>query len=162
MRISDWSSDVGSSDLRDDPTPFVRALSGDSNSYALAGALREEILDGIRQLGFDPDDTALSNDEQDAIDLVGILFQSLVQANELMQRARTMYANRSLRNLRSALPDNSFSTAPTPPPRRCSEGPPAPCAATAARPRQAPHMPHRPHTAVTPGVPTQADAVGYG
>src|SRR3546814_8003730 len=109
MRISDWSSDVCSSDLdaanhvlgtedllnivrmlqRDDPTPFVRALSGDSNSYALAGALREEILDGIRQLGFDPDDTALSNDEQDAIDLVGILFQSLVQANELMQRART-------------------------------------------------------------------------
>src|SRR3546814_2874349 len=76
---------------RDDPAPFVRALSGDSNSYALAGALREEILDGIRQLGFDPDDTALSNDEQDAIDLVGILFQSLVQANELMQRARTMY-----------------------------------------------------------------------
>jgi hypothetical protein len=74
----------------DDPTPFVRALSGESG-YALAGALREEILDGIRQLGFDPEDTALSNDEQDAIDLVGILFQSLVEANELMQRARAMY-----------------------------------------------------------------------
>src|SRR3546814_194745 len=131
MRISDWSSDVCSSDLehaaadaanhvlgtedllniarmlqRDDPAPFVRALSGDSNSYALAGALREEILDGIRQLGFDPDDTALSNDEQDAIDLVGILFQSLVQANELMQRARTMYGKLVVPYLKVALPDD--------------------------------------------------------
>src|SRR5690606_38100761 len=74
----------------DDPAPFVRALSG-KDGYALAGALREETLDGIRQLSFDPDETALSSDEQDAIDLVGILFQSLVEANELMQRARDMY-----------------------------------------------------------------------
>src|SRR3546814_2729940 len=103
---------------RDDPAPFVRALSGDSNSYALAGALREEILDGIRQLGFDPDDTALSNDEQDAIDLVGILFQSLVQANELMQRARTMYGKLVVPYLKVALNDDSMFNRRSHPARR--------------------------------------------
>src|SRR3546814_899702 len=103
---------------RDDPAPFVRALSGDSNSYALAGALREEILDGIRQLGFDPDDTALSNDEQDAIDLVGILFQSLVQANELMQRARTMYGKLVVPYLKVALTDDSMFNRRSHPARR--------------------------------------------
>lgn len=103
---------------RDDPTPFVRALSGDNNSYALAGALREEILDGVRQLGFDPEDTALSNDEQDAIDLVGILFQSLVEANELMQRARAMYGKLVVPYLKVALTDDSMFNRRSHPARR--------------------------------------------
>lgn len=101
----------------DDPTPFVRALSGESG-YALAGALREEILDGIRQLGFDPEDTALSNDEQDAIDLVGILFQSLVEANELMQRARAMYGKLVVPYLKVALTDDSMFNRRSHPARR--------------------------------------------
>src|SRR3546814_18843048 len=94
---------------RDDPAPFVRPLYGDSNSYALAGALREEILAGIRQLGFDPDDTALSNAEQHANDLVGIPFQSLIRANELMHTARTMYAKRARQYLTAAThPESRF------------------------------------------------------
>jgi len=101
----------------DDPAPFVRALSGESG-YALAGALREEILDGIRQLGFDPEDTALSTDEQDAIDLVGILFQSLVEANELMQRARTMYGRLVVPYLKIALTDDSMFNRRSHPARR--------------------------------------------
>ena len=101
----------------DDPAPFVRALSGESG-YALAGALREEILDGIRQLGFDPEDTALSNDEQDAIDLVGILFQSLVEANELMQRARAMYGKLVVPYLKVALTDDSMFNRRSHPARR--------------------------------------------
>jgi hypothetical protein len=101
----------------DDPAPFVRALSGESG-YALAGALREEILDGIRQLGFDPEDTALSNDEQDAIDLVSILFQSLVEANELMQRARTMYGRLVVPYLKIALTDDSMFNRRSHPARR--------------------------------------------
>jgi len=101
----------------DDPAPFVRALSGQSD-YALAGALREEILDGIRQLGFDPEATALSNDEQDAIDLVGILFQSLVEANELMQRARAMYGKLVVPYLKVALTDDSMFNRRSHPARR--------------------------------------------
>src|SRR5690606_27910182 len=101
----------------DDPAPFVRALSG-KDGYALAGALREEILDGVRQLGFDPEDTALSNDEQDAIDLVGILFQSLVEANELMQRARAMYGKLVVPYLKVALTDDSMFNRRSHPARR--------------------------------------------
>ncbi len=91
----------------DDPTPFVRALSGEGR-YPLAGALRGEILDGIRQLGFDPAETALSNDEEDAIDLVGILFQSLFEANELLLRARTMYGRLVVPYFKVALTDDSM------------------------------------------------------
>ena len=101
----------------DDPAPFVRALSG-KDGYALAGALREEILDGIRQLGFDPEETALSSDEQDAIDLVGILFQSLVGANELMQRARDMYGRLVVPYLKVALTDDSMFNRRSHPARR--------------------------------------------
>src|SRR5690606_23981282 len=101
----------------DDPAPFVQALSGKSG-YALAGALREEILDGIRQLGFDPEETALSNDEQDAIDLVGILFQSLVEANDLMQRAREMYGRLVVPYLKVALTDDSMFNRRSHPARR--------------------------------------------
>src|SRR3546814_1541816 len=132
---------------RDDPAPFVRALSGDSNSYALAGALREEILDGIRQLGFDPDDTALSNDEQDAIDLVGILFQSLVQANELMQRARTMYGKLVVPYLKVALTDDSLFTRRSHPARRLLDVLTEACAGNAGETPQDSALLHRPEQA---------------
>lgn len=101
----------------DDPTPFVRALSGEGG-YPLAGALREEILGGIRQLGFDPEETALSRDEEDAIDLVGILFQSLFEANELLHRARAMYGRLVVPYLKVALTDDSMFNRRSHPARR--------------------------------------------
>ncbi|HVI60311.1 MAG TPA: DUF1631 family protein [Luteimonas sp.] len=101
----------------DDPTPFVRALSGEGG-YPLAGALREEILGGIRQLGFDPEETALSGDEEDAIDLVGILFQSLFEANELLHRARAMYGRLVVPYLKVALTDDSMFNRRSHPARR--------------------------------------------
>ncbi|MGH8031996.1 MAG: DUF1631 family protein [Luteimonas sp.] len=91
----------------DDPTPFARALAGEGDR-PLAGVLREELLDGVRQLGFDPSQTALSGDEQDAIDLIGILFQSLFEANELMHNARTMYGRLVMPYLKVALTDDSM------------------------------------------------------
>ncbi len=91
----------------DDPAPFVRALAGDGQ-YLLAGALREKILDGVRQLGFDPAETAFSNDEDDAIDLVGILFQSLFEANDLLHRARAMYGRLVMPYFKVALTDDSM------------------------------------------------------
>jgi hypothetical protein len=101
----------------DDPAPFVRALSGEGG-YPLAGALREEILGGIRQLGFDPEETALSRDEEDAIDLVGILFQSLFEANELVHRARAMYGRLVVPYLKVALTDDSMFNRRSHPARR--------------------------------------------
>src|SRR3546814_1603261 len=51
-------------------------------------------------------------------DLVGILFQSLVQANELMQRARTMYGKLVVPYLKVALTDDSMFNRRSHPARR--------------------------------------------
>ena len=101
----------------DDPTPFVRALAGEGK-FPLASALREEILGGIRQLGFDPAETAFSNDEDDAIDLIGILFQSLFEANDLLHRARAMYGRLVVPYFKVALTDDSMFNRRSHPARR--------------------------------------------
>ena len=101
----------------DDPAPFVRALSG-KHEQPLAGVLRSEILAGVRQLGMDPSEAALGRDEEDAIDLVGILFQSLFEANELLQRAQGMYGKLVVPYLKVALTDDSMFNRRSHPARR--------------------------------------------
>jgi len=91
----------------DDPAPFERALAAD-DARALSRAIREEILGGVVQLGFDPAQTHFSVDEEDAIDLVGILFQSLFEANDLLQRSRSMYGRLVVPYLKVALTDDSL------------------------------------------------------
>ena len=90
----------------DDPAPYARALAGGERS--LAGVIRDEILGGIRQMGLDPKDTRFSVDEEDAIDLIGILFQSLFEANDLLTRARAMYGRLVVPYLKVALTDDSL------------------------------------------------------
>jgi hypothetical protein len=92
---------------RDDPAPFTQALDAD-NARALSRAIREEILGGVRQLGFNPVETHFSIDEEDAIDLVGILFQSLFEANELLQASRGLYGRLVVPYLKVALTDDSL------------------------------------------------------
>lgn len=91
----------------DDATRYSQALSG-SDSRALARVIREEILDGVRQLGLDPGTTHFSVEEEDAIDLVGILFRSLYEANDLVQRARGFYGRLVVPYLKVALTDDSL------------------------------------------------------
>lgn len=91
----------------DDPTPYARALGGEG-ARPLAGVIRDEILGGVGQFGFDPADTHFSTDEEDAIDLIGILFQSLFEANDLLQRACTMYGRLVVPYLKVALTDDSM------------------------------------------------------
>ncbi|WP_187775809.1 DUF1631 family protein [Luteimonas suaedae] len=91
----------------DDPGPYTRALAGE-DKRALAEVIRAEILGGVRQLGFDPEKTRFSADEEDAIDLVGILFQSLCEANELLQRSRSLYGRLVVPYVKVALTDDSM------------------------------------------------------
>ncbi len=91
----------------DDPAPFTHALAAD-DARALSRAIREEILGGVRQLGFDPVETHFSIDEEDAIDLVGILFQSLFEANDLLQASRGLYGRLVMPYLKVALTDDSL------------------------------------------------------
>ena len=54
----------------DDPAPYVRALAGD-DSRPLSAVIRDQIVSGSRQLGYDPTQTRFSELDEDAIDLVG-------------------------------------------------------------------------------------------
>ena len=101
----------------EDPTPYARVLAGE-DKRALADVIRAEILGGVQQLGFDPKTTRFAADEEDAIDLVGILFQSLCEANDLLQRARSMYGRLVVPYVKVALTDDSMFNRRSHPARR--------------------------------------------
>lgn len=87
---------------RDPPEPYARALAGAGN---LADAIREQLVEGARRLGLDPDQTQFASSENDAIDLVGLLFESLFQTHALLDRARRLYARLVLPYVKVALGD---------------------------------------------------------
>jgi hypothetical protein len=69
---------------RDPPEPYARALAG---AGSLADAIRAELSEGARRLGLDPEQTLLAEGERDAVDLVGLLFESLFQTHAMLDRA---------------------------------------------------------------------------
>lgn len=101
----------------EDPAPYARVLAGE-DKRALADVIRAEILGGVRQLGFDPGTTRFAADEEDAIDLVGILFQSLCEANDLLRRAQSMYGRLVVPYVKVALTDDSMFNRRSHPARR--------------------------------------------
>lgn len=84
----------------DPPEPYVRALAG---AGSLADAIREQLTEGARRLGLDPDQTSLGPAEEDAIDLVGLLFESLFRTHGLLDRSRRLYARLVVPYLKVAL-----------------------------------------------------------
>ncbi|HEV8695631.1 MAG TPA: DUF1631 family protein, partial [Lysobacter sp.] len=86
------------------PDVFVRALSGQPGQ--LAHTIREHLIDGARRLGHSPDYTRLSGDQDDAIDLVGMLFESLFQSYALLEHARRLYGRLVMPYVKVALNDN--------------------------------------------------------
>jgi hypothetical protein len=85
------------------PDVFVRALSGQSGQ--LAHAIREHLVDGARRLGHNPDYTRMSADQDDAIDLVGMLFESLFQSYALLEHARRLYGRLVMPYVKVAMND---------------------------------------------------------
>jgi hypothetical protein len=90
---------------RDAPEPYARALAG---AGSLADTIREQLGDGARRLGLDPATTCLDQGEGDAIDLVGLLFESLFQTHAMLDRARRLYARLVLPYVRVALADENM------------------------------------------------------
>jgi hypothetical protein len=84
----------------DPPEPYVRALAG---AGSLADAIREQLTEGARRLGLDPDQTSLGPAEEDAIDLIGLLFESLFRTHGLLDRSRRLYARLVVPYLKVAL-----------------------------------------------------------
>jgi hypothetical protein len=89
----------------DPPEPYARALAG---AGSLADAIREQLGEGARRLGLDPEQTQLAEGERDAVDLVGLLFESLFQTHAMLDRARRLYARLVLPYVRVALTDDGL------------------------------------------------------
>ncbi|WP_197427026.1 DUF1631 family protein [Noviluteimonas gilva] len=90
---------------RDGPEPYARALAG---AGSLADAIREQLSEGARRLGLDPEQTQIGAHENDAIDLVGLLFESLFQTHAMLDRARRVYARLVLPYVKVALSDDGL------------------------------------------------------
>lgn len=101
----------------DDPAPFARALVGDDRRR-LGDVIRDELMRGLRELGVDTEQTPLSPEDDDAIDLVGILFQALFDANDLLQQARDIYGRLVVPYVKVALTDDSMFNQRAHPARR--------------------------------------------
>ena len=94
---------------------FARALAG---SGRLAGTIRDQLNDGSRRLGLDPEKISFSVDEEDAIDLVALLFDSLFTHHQLQDRARRLYARLVLPYVKVAMTDQALFVQPDHPARR--------------------------------------------
>ena len=116
--------------LQSEPTDtFARALAG---SGRLANAIREHLNFGSRRLGLDPEQVSFSTDEEDAIDLIALLFDSLFQSNHLPERSRRLYARLVLPFVKVALTDQSLFVTSAHPARRLLDAITEACAGNAA------------------------------
>lgn len=86
------------------PDAYARAL---AVSGRLGETIRDQLYDGARRLGFNPDQTCFSAEEDDAIDLVALLFDSLFRNHALQDRARRVYARLVMPYVKVALTDNA-------------------------------------------------------
>ena len=97
------------------PDVFARALAG---AGSLAEVIREQLNDGSRRLGLDPEKVRLSLHGEDAIDLVALLFDSVFRSQQLQDRARRLYARLVLPYVKVALTDQQMFVEPEHPARR--------------------------------------------
>ncbi|MGN6513220.1 MAG: DUF1631 family protein, partial [Lysobacteraceae bacterium] len=94
---------------------FEAALSGVGE---LPLAIRRQIDDGARRLGMDPEGIRLGEQQEDAIDLVGLMFESLVHSHALVAQAHRLYARLVMPFVRVALGDENLFVRPDHPARR--------------------------------------------
>lgn len=87
------------------PDAYARALAG---TGALADAIRDHLAEGARRLGLNPDQARLSTDQEDAIDLVALMFESLFKSYALLERARRLYARLVLPYVKAAMLDTGL------------------------------------------------------
>jgi len=100
---------------RDGTKRFDAALSGQGE---LRVAIREQLFEGARNLGLDPDQTCLAEHDEDAIDLVGLMFESLLDTHALIGQARQLYARLVMSYVRVALTDENLFVRADHPARR--------------------------------------------
>lgn len=114
LRVQELTS-VAALLQRDSAKPFEAALSGNGN---LNVVIRSQLFEGARCLGVDTEQSCLGEHEEDAIDMVGLMFESLLDTHALLGRARKLYAQLVMPYVRIALTDENLFVRPDHPARR--------------------------------------------
>jgi hypothetical protein len=84
----------------------------------LPQAIRNQLFEGARRLGIDPDQARLAEPQEDAIDLVGLMFESLLRSHALVSNAHKLYARLVMPYVRVAIADENLFVRPDHPARR--------------------------------------------
>lgn len=94
---------------------FDTALAGNAD---LNATIREELLEGARRLGLDPGQTRLDPQQEDAVDLTGLLFESMLRTHSLVAHSRRLFARLVMSYVKVALTDENLFVRPDHPARR--------------------------------------------
>ncbi|MCL7715665.1 DUF1631 domain-containing protein [Stenotrophomonas mori] len=103
--------------LQATPTETLRAAVGDQ-SESLAQRLKNEVLSGATRLGVDPGQARLDPKDEDAIDLVGMLFDVMLDERELEGRPRELIGRLVVPFVKVAMLDRRMFVQKTHPARR--------------------------------------------
>jgi len=103
--------------LQATPSAALRAAIGDAEA-SLSQRLKSEVLSGATQLGVDPSSTQLDPLDEDAIDLVGMLFDVMLDERDLEGRPRELIGRLVVPFVKVALLDRRMFVQKTHPARR--------------------------------------------
>ncbi len=103
--------------LQGAPSPSLRAAIGDEGE-SLSQRLKSEVLSGATQLGVDPSSARLASVDEDAIDLVGMLFDVMLDERDLEGRSRDLIGRLVVPFVKVALLDRHMFVQKTHPARR--------------------------------------------
>ncbi|MCC4588204.1 DUF1631 domain-containing protein [Xanthomonas sp. NCPPB 1067] len=103
--------------LQATPSATLQAAIGDDNE-SLAQRLKNEVLNSATRLGVDPATARLDPMDEDAIDLVGMLFDVMLDERDLESRSREMIGRLVVPFVKVALLDRKMFVQKTHPARR--------------------------------------------
>lgn len=103
--------------LQATPSATLNAAVGD-DTESLAQRLKSEVLAGAKRLGADPSQTRLDPQDEDAIDLVGMLFDVMLDERELEGRARELIGRLVVPFVKVAMLDRRMFVQKTHPARK--------------------------------------------
>jgi len=90
----------------------------DRPEVSLAALLKNELLRGASRIGLPPEQVSISQDDEDAVDLVGMLFDVMFDERDFEQSARTMISRLVVPFVKAAVMDRRLFLYKTHPARR--------------------------------------------
>jgi hypothetical protein len=89
-----------------------------NNEASLAQLMKREMLQSARQIGVSPDQVSMSTEHEDAVDIVGMLFDVLFDERDFEAQARTLISRLVVPYVKAAVMDRRLFQFKTHPARR--------------------------------------------